>query len=140
MNEKLKDLYISKIAIIGTNHYAKAFSFLACGFNMSYFNENLEELMEFTQEVELQNADINRIAKSMPVDLSSFDAVLDFSDFDSLQMIEKLPKYNFDMKNNKQFSALKQRTKELQSEYIGFDDMLADLIPKVHVEIQRFKI
>ncbi len=140
LSEKLKDLYISKIAIIGINHYAKAFSFLACGFHVSYFNENLEELMKFTQEVELQNADINRIAQSMPVDLSSFDAVLDFSDFDSLIMIEKLPKYSFDMKNNKQFSALKQRAKELQSEYIGFDDMLAELIPKVHVEIQRFKI
>jgi len=140
LSEKLKDLYISKIAIIGINHYAKAFSFLACGFHVSYFNENLEELMKFTQEVELQNADINRIAQSMPVDLSSFDAVLDFSDFDSLIMIEKLPKYSFDMKNNKQFSALKQRAKELQSEYIGFDDMLAELIPKVHAEIQRFKI
>lgn len=140
LSEKLKDLYISKIAIIGTNHYAKAFSFLACGFNVSYFNENLEELMTFTQDVEVQNADINRIAKDLHVDLSDFDAVLDFSDFDTLTMIEKLPKYSFDMKNNKQFSPLAMRAKELQSEYIGFENMLDELSEKAHSEIQRFKV
>ncbi|WP_457744424.1 hypothetical protein [Sulfurimonas sp.] len=140
LSEKLKDLYISKIAIIGTNHYAKAFSFLACGFNISYFNENLEELMDFTKEVELNSADINRIAKDMSVDLSSFDAVLDFSDFETLLMIEKLPKYNFDMKNKKQASALKQRATELNAAYISYDDILDNLTQKVYTEIVRFKI
>ena len=140
LSEKLKDLSVSKVAIIGTNHYAKAFSFLACGFNVSYFNENLEDLMHFTQEVEIQNPDMNRIAKGLHVDLSSYDAVLDFSDFESLSMIDKLPKYNFDMKNKKQFSPLSIRAKELQTEYIGFDDMLDELSAKAHTEIQRFKI
>ncbi|MEA3370317.1 MAG: hypothetical protein U9Q40_03185, partial [Campylobacterota bacterium] len=113
LTEHLKDLMLSKIAIIGTNHHAKAFSFLACGFNVSYYNENLEELMAFTQEVEISDADINRIAKGMSIDLSGFDAVLNFSDMNSLSMIEKLPKFNFDMKNNKEFSCLKQRANEL---------------------------
>ena len=140
LSEKLKDLNVSKIAIIGTNHYAKAFSLLACGFNVSYFNENLEELMHFIQEVEIHDADINRIAKGMSADLSSFDALLDFSDLDTLAMIEKLPKYNFDMKNKKQFSALKQRADELEDEYIGFDDMLDELSAKAYNETKRFKI
>jgi len=140
LSEKLKDLYISKIAIIGTNHYAKAFSFLACGFNVSYFNENLEELMDFTKEVELNDADINRIASDMSVDLSSFDVVLDFSDIDNLSMIEKLPKYNFDMKNKKQISALKQRATELNAAYTSYDDMLDKLTQKAYAEIKRFKI
>lgn len=140
LSEKLKDMFLSKIAIIGTNHYAKAFSFLACGFQVSYFNENLEELMAFTQEVELMNADINRIAPGMEVDLSEYDVVLDFSLMDSLSMITKLPQYGFDMKNRKQFSALQQRAGELGCEYIGYDDMLDELTAKAYFEIKKFKI
>jgi len=139
LTEYLKDLYASKIAIIGTNHYAKAFSFLSCGFNVSYFNDDLEALLSFTQEVEISNADINRIATDMSVDLSDFDAVLDFSELSSLSMIDKLPKYNLDMKNSKQFSALKQRADELQAEYISYDALLEPLTNKVYSEIKRFE-
>ena len=135
LTEHLKDIFVSKIAIIGTNHHAKAFSFLACGFNISYFNENLEELMEFTQEVELSDADINRISKDMSVDLSSFDAVLDFSNMTSLSMIEKLPKFNFDMKNNKEFSVLKQRANELNAEYISYDDIIDKICARAYSAI-----
>ncbi|MEN8303281.1 MAG: hypothetical protein ABFQ64_04350 [Campylobacterota bacterium] len=127
LTEHLKDIFVSKVAIIGSNHHAKAFSLLACGFNVSYFNENLEELMEFTQELELHDADMNRIAKDMSLDLSSFDAVLDFSDMRSLSMIEKLPKFNFDMKNNKEFSVLKQRANELNADYSSYDDIIDKL-------------
>jgi len=114
LTEYLKDMMISKIAIIGTNHYAKVFSLLACGFNISYFNDSLEELMAFTVEMELQDADINRIADDMSVDFSSFDLVLDFSELVSLSMIEKLPKLSMDMKNDKQFSVLKNRALEYE--------------------------
>ena len=135
LTEHLKDIFVSKIAIIGTNHHAKAFSFLACGFNVSYFDENLEELMEFTQEVELHDADMNRIAKDMSLDLSSFDAVLDFSNMTSLSMIEKLPKFNFDMKNNKEFSALKQSANELNAEYTSYDDIIDKLCARAYTAI-----
>jgi len=137
LTEHLKDLYASKIAIIGTNHYAKAFSFLACGFEVSYFNDDLEALMAFTKEVDLSSADINRIASDMPVDLLAFDAVLDFSDLDSLAMIQKLPKTAIDMKNTKQFSALKQRAVELESSYTSYDDLLEKLTKKAYEEIKR---
>ncbi|WP_297443887.1 hypothetical protein [Sulfurimonas sp.] len=140
LTEKLKDMFISKIAIIGINHYAKAFSFLACGFHLSYFHDNLEELMRFTKDVELSKADINRIAEDMHVDLSAYDAVLDFSDMGALSMVDRLPKFAFDMKNKKQFSPLKQRALELGSEYIAYDDMLEDLTQKAYSEITRFKI
>ncbi|MBU1216899.1 hypothetical protein KJ870_08825 [bacterium] len=124
LSEQLKDLFASKIAIIGINPYAKAFSFLACGFNVSYFHDNLEDLMAFTEEVEVRDADLNRLAKGMNVDLSAYDAVLDFSDMNSLEMIEKLPKHNFDMKNEKQFSALKQRANELNVSYTSYDKFI----------------
>ena len=135
LTEHLKDIFVSKIAIIGTNHHAKAFSFLACGFNISYYNENLEELMDFTKEVDLSDADINRIAKDMSLDFSAFDAVLDFSDMSSLSMIEKLPKFNFDMKNNKEFSVLKQRANELNAEYVSYDDIIDKLCARAYTAI-----
>ena len=135
LSEHLKDMFVSKIAIIGTNHHAKAFSFLACGFNISYYNENLEELMDFTKEVDLSDADINRIAKDMSLDFSAFDAVLDFSDMSSLSMIEKLPKFNFDMKNNKEFSVLKQRANELNAEYTSYDDIIDKLCARAYTAI-----
>jgi len=137
LTEHLKDIFVSKVAIIGTSHHAKAFSFLSCGFNVSYFNENLEELMEFTQEVDLSDADINRIAKDMSLDLSSFDAVLDFSNMTSLSMIEKLPKFNFDMKNDKEFSILKQRANELNAEYISSDDIIDKMCARAYMVITK---
>lgn len=132
LTEHLKDVYAAKIAIIGTNHYAKAFSFLACGFNVSYFNDNLEELMSFTQEVEIKDADINRIADGMEVDLSSFDAVLDFSSLQNFSMVNRFAKYNLDMKNTKQFSALKKRADELGDSYTSYDDLLEKLTHKAY--------
>jgi len=140
LTEYLKDLQALKVAIIGTNHYAKAFSFLACGFNVSYFNDNLEELMAFTQEVDLSDADINRIAEGMSLDMSEFDVLLDFSDFNNLDMITKLPQRSLDMKNSKQISALRERAQSLNSHYIGYDDMLDNLTAKAYIEINRFKI
>ena len=137
LTEHLKDIGALKIAIIGVNHYAKAFSFLACGFDVSYFNDDLEELMAFTTEVEVQNADINRIARDMNVDMSMFDVVLDFSHMTHLTMINKLPKVSMDMKNDKQFSALKVRAVELNSEYVSYDDIIDKLTNKAYSEITK---
>ena len=125
--EKLKDLGVNKIAMIGTSAHAKAFSLMACGFNVSYFYDDLEELMQFTQEMELSNADVNRIAHGMEVDFSTYDAVLDFSDLGSLDMVLKLASYNFDMKNTKEYSNLKTRANKLDAKYIGYDNMIEEL-------------
>ena len=135
LTEHLKDIGASKIAIIGTTHHAKAFSFLACGFEISFYSENLEELMAFTQEVELSDVDINRIAIGMELDFSTFDAVLDFSTMDSFSMIEKLASFNFDMKNNKEFSVLKQRAVELNTLYTSSDDIIEKLCDRAYSTI-----
>ena len=137
LTEYLKDMLVSKVAVIGINHYAKAFSFLSCGFNVSYYNDSLEVLMTFTDEVEISDADINRIATGMEVDFSEFDAVLDFSDIDNFEMIKKLAKYSFDMKNKKQFSALKKRASELDAEYISYDDMIEKLCDRAYITIKK---
>ncbi|DAB28484.1 MAG: hypothetical protein A2513_07435 [Sulfurimonas sp. RIFOXYD12_FULL_33_39] len=123
----LKDKNCKKVALIGIGSRAKAFCYLADGFEISYFYDDLEKLMEFSTKMQIPNADINRIAESMEVDFSSFDAVIDFSDFDTLHTVKKLGKINIDMKNKKEFSALKIRAVELEENYIGFDDMLDEL-------------
>jgi hypothetical protein len=73
------------------------------------------------------------------VNFSEFDVVLDFSAMDNLGMIEKLAKHNLDMKNNKQFSALKQRAKELEANYVSYDDLLDKLTQKAYIEIIKGK-
>jgi shikimate 5-dehydrogenase len=132
LTEYLKDIRASKVAIIGVNPHAKAFSFLSCGFNVSYFNENLEELMNFTQEVEVRDADLNRITTGMSLDMSDFDVVLDFSDFNSLEMIAKLPLHSIDMKNKKEFSCLRTRAQELDAKYVSYDDMIDQLTAQAY--------
>lgn len=125
--EKLKDLGATKIALIGTSHHAKAFSLMACGFSLSYFYDNLEELMQFCDAMELSNPDINRIASGMETDFSTYDAVLDFSDLANLDMVTQLATNNFDMKNSKEYSNLKTRANQLGANYIGYDDMIEEL-------------
>lgn len=137
--EKLKDVGATKIALIGTQPYAKVFSLMACGFAVSYFNDDLETLMKFCDDMELRDADVNRIASGMSVDLSSFDAILDFSDLDSLDMIEKLAPYCFDMKNSKQYSAIKTKASQLESTYIGYDDMIDELTQQAYKLIIKGK-
>ncbi len=130
--ERLKDVGAVKIALVGINPYAKAFSLMACGFSVSYFYDNLEELMSFCDEMELSNADVNRIAHGMSIDFSEFDAVLDFSDLANFEMVEKLSPYCFDMKNQKEYSALKTRASQLESNYIGYDEMIEELTAQAY--------
>jgi len=130
--EKLKDLGASKIAVIGILAHAKAFALMGCGFHVSYFYDSLEELMEFCNKMDVQNADVNRIAKGMEVDLSGFDAVLNFSDLDNLDMVTHLAHYNLDMKNSKEYSVLKARSHQLQEQYISYDDLIEELTKQAY--------
>lgn len=124
----LKEKGVMKIALIGVNHYAKAFvSKCPSSLHVSYYNDSLEELMEFAVSMNIENADINRIADGMNVCLSDYDAVIDFSDLSSLEMLSKLSNLCIDMKQKKKFSALKQRATELGADYFGFEDMLDDI-------------
>ena len=126
--DSLKEKGVMKIALIGVNHYAKAFTRICpSSLHVSYFNDDLEALMNFTNDMDIEDADINRIADGMSLDLSGYDAVIDFSDLKSLDMVNKLSAINMDMKQKKQLSALKIRANELGANYIGFDDMLDEL-------------
>ena len=123
----LKENGFKKVALIGMDSRAKAFSSLAEALKISYFHDNLEDLMLFCKEINMADADVNRIAEGMDIDFSVYDAVVDFSDFDSLNMASRLGGINLDMKSKKEFSPLKVRAHELESKYIGFDEMLNEL-------------
>ncbi len=126
VSEFLKEQSASKIALIGVNPYAKAFNLLSFGFEVSYFNDNLEDLVSFAGECDIKDPDINRIAPGMSVDLSSYDAVLEFSELNNFGMIEKCAGLNIDMRHKKQFSPLRARVNELGGSYIGYDDILSE--------------
>lgn len=119
---------LKKIALLGTNHYAKAFVYKAKDFKLSFYDENLEQVMEFVSTMDVEeDADINRIAQNMQVDLSSYDSVIDFSDLETLAMVSSLAQVNIDMKQKKTFSSLKQRSLELDNKYLGFEEMLDEV-------------
>lgn len=123
----LKNRNCKKIALIGIDSRAKAFCFLRDDFEISYFYNDLENLMNFTIEMGVINPDINRISDSVNIDFSNYDAVIDFSDLESLDMVDKFSDINLDMKQKKEFSALKLRVDELEANYTGFDAMLEEL-------------
>lgn len=123
----LKNRGVKKVALIGIDEYAKAFSLLAENFEISYFYDDLERLMIFTADMKIDNADLNRIADGMKIDLSAYDAVVDFSDLGTLDMVNKFSPINTDMKSKKEFSALKARAHELEAQYSGFDEMLNEI-------------
>jgi hypothetical protein len=52
-------------------------------------------------------------------------------------MVSSLGKISMDMKNNKQFSCLKQRALELGSEYVSYDDIIDKLTAKAYIEIKK---
>ncbi len=137
--EVLKKREAKKIALIGVNGYAKAFCLVAEGFEISYFYDDLEALMQFVSQMQIQNADINRIAEGMGVELSSYDAVLDFSDFKSLDMVCSLSALNLDIKGKKESSVLKARAEQLDVAYMGFDGMLEETAQEVFRFLQEKK-
>jgi hypothetical protein len=134
----LKDKGVKKVALLGVDERARAFLFFAKEFNISFYFDEIEQLMLFCEEIGEKSADINRLADNMEVDLSLYDAVIDFSDFNSLSMVSKLSPINLDMKQKKEFSALKVRALEVGAPYLGFDDML-DVISQATFEFLEDK-
>lgn len=124
--EFLKARDVKKVALIGVSPNAKAFVYLAKEFTIGYYYSDLEILMDFVSQMQIVDADINRIADSMSIDFSAYDAVIDFSDFESFNMVEKLSAINVDMKPKKELSALKIKSSELGQSYFGFDELLVE--------------
>jgi hypothetical protein len=75
---------------------------------------------------------MNRIAEGMQIDLSGYDAVLDFSNMANFSMVQKLGMVNLDMKSTKEFSPLRQRASELGAPYTSYDDMIEKLTQAVY--------
>lgn len=129
--EVLKKRGAKKIALLGVNGYAKAFCLAVKSFEISYFYDDLEALMQFVTQMQRGDADINRIASGMSVELGGYDAVVDFSDFESLDMVCSLGTLNLDINGKKESSVLRTRAEELGVSYMGFDGMLEETAEEV---------
>ncbi len=121
----LKEQGAAKVALIGTGAVAKAYA-LASSAELSYFDANIEALMQMSQALGLGDIDINRCAEGMAVELSGFDAVVVSEDVSDLSMLTGLPKVSVDLKSAKNVSALRQRCAELGSDYSGYEALLDD--------------
>ena len=135
----LKKSGCKKVALVGIGSRAKAFCHFAKDLTIAYFYDNLEDLRSFTKEIDVSDPDINRLAEGMAVDLSNYDAVVDFSTFSSLDMISVLGGINLDMKSKKEISPLRVRSNEIGARYIGFDDMLSELADGVYQFLKEKK-
>lgn len=120
--ELLDEKKATKIAVIGSGALASAIALSPRDHTLYFFHEYIESLMKMNARIEI---DINRLSSGC--DLSGYDAVIDASTSESLAMVSKLPPLCIDLKNMKQFSALRQRANELGSEYIGYEAQLERL-------------
>lgn len=122
----LKEQGANKIALLGTSAAAKAFTLFASSLELSFFSDNLEELMEFCSSLEIKSADINRIAEGMQVDLSRWDAVVDFADL--AKFANLLPAMCVDLKLKKESSFLRET---IPSGYVGFEELVGSIAEKI---------
>lgn len=130
--ELLDEKKAKKIAVIGAGALAKAIASTPREHTLFFYHEYIESLMKMSESLEI---DINRL--SSDCDLSSYDAVIDASTIESLAMVAKLPSLCIDLKNMKQFSALRQRANELGSEYMGYEAQLERLTQNAYNYIKN---
>lgn len=128
LKDFLEDKNVKNVALLGINGYAYAFMTQELNFNVDFYYDNLEALLDFTQSLNLKSDNINRIAQGMSVDFSSYDALIDFSDFDNLNIISSFSAINIDLKPKKIHSPLREATLE----YFGFENMLEFYIKHIY--------
>lgn len=119
----LKEVGAKKVAVIGSGALASAIALRAKDFELSFFHEHIEGILAMSERLKL-DVDINRCAEGMDVDLSVYDAVVDASTANTLEMVSRLATHNFDLKADSKVSALRQRAKELNASYQGYDALL----------------
>ncbi len=119
--ELLGELGVRTIAVIGSGSLAKAIAVRSEAYDISFYHEYIESLMKMSEALS-REIDINRLIRGS--DLSQYDAVIDASTAESLSMISKLPRLCIDLKDEKEYSPLRQRASELGCEYIGYASIL----------------
>lgn len=111
------DKSIKKIAIIGDKPLAKALAILLNGYEVAYYDQQIEALLSMSQALEV-SIDINFLTPN-GIDFSDFDLLIDTTLEDISALITKGAKMNLDLKDSKTFSSLKHL-----SGYVGFDNLL----------------
>lgn len=125
IKEKLEALYVKKVAIVGSTPLAYALALELQGFECSFYDTYIEDLMKLGESVALE-IDINRIADDMSLDLAKFDILINASELEDFSMIKSLPACVMSLHVN-DATNLKSMTQALYIEYIDYEVMLEDL-------------
>ena len=128
---------LTKIALIGSSALAKAFAIKAKELDVAFYDERVEALMQMMQELEFE-IDINRLMQNQ--DFSQYELVIDFSDMDSLSLVNSLAGENIDFKTSKQMSALRQRAKELDANYRGYDELVESMSNNIYKYLKQERV
>lgn len=128
---------VKRVAVIGNNAFSGAVAKALHQCEVAMFDPYVESLQQLQHRFDL-DIDINRLAENLPVDLSSYDMVMDFSDLPDLTMICALPSLALDLKNTHETSALRQRCETLDTAYSGYDALLNDLTTYTYAYLKEY--
>ena len=112
-----------RVAVIGGGALARSLALSAEGVELHFYHEYVEALMEMGEAIG-RDLDINRCAEGMEVDLGGYDAVVDACRMPSLDMITAMPHLAVDLREKGVSSPLRQRCKELETTYAGYEELL----------------
>ena len=129
----LEEKGAKKIAVIGGGPCGLA---AAYHYAIAFYHEYIESLMKMSEGISVE-IDINRLAQGC--DLSGYDAVIDASTAESLAMVTALPALCVDLKSDKVYSPLRQRSGELGRDYLGYSSMLERLTQNAYNYIKSTK-
>ena len=132
----LEEKGAKKIAVIGAGALAKTIAVANEHYAIAFYHEYIESLMKMSEGISVE-IDINRLAQGC--DLSGYDAVIDASTAESLAMVTALPALCVDLKSDKVYSPLRQRSGELGRDYLGYSSMLERLTQNAYNYIKSTK-
>lgn len=120
----LEERGAGRVAVIGAGALAKSLALSNRGMALEFYHEYVEALMEMSEAVGIPDLEINRCAEGMAVDLGGYDAVIDACRMPSLGMVTALPAIAIDLRSKDAASPLRIRCRELQTAYMGYEELL----------------
>lgn len=125
-----------RIALVGSTPLATAVSLLLEGYELSVFEDYIEGAMQMQERIG-RPLDIHRLGEGMDVDLGGYDLLLDLSDREPLSMVTALPKMNIDLRSPREPSPLRQRCRELEAAYSGYEELLGAMTERLYTYLTK---
>jgi shikimate 5-dehydrogenase len=122
IKEKAHSLHVKNIAIIGTTPLAYALALELQDFECAFFDPYIEDLMQMSEVMGI-DIDINRMADTMRIDMSTYELLIDASEYEDFSMITTLPLHVMALHINKK-SNLKTLSSTQKCQFIDYEMML----------------